>query len=409
MLDVDTWQEILDTIRKNRLRTFLTGFSVAWGIFMLIVLLGSGEGLSHGIEHQFRDDAINSIWIFSGQTSVPHRGLQPGRSVQFTNQDYDAIRSSVDGVEHITGRFYIRGTLTVSHGREHGTFDVRCVHPDHRFLEKTIITKGRFLHELDLREYRKTAVIGSAVEAALFKGAPPLGRMIEINGVAFQVVGVFHDEGAEQELEKIYLPITTAQRTFGGANRLAQIMLTTGDAPLEATERMSEEIRKGLATRHRFATEDERAVNVENNNEDFARFVGVMNGIRTFVWIVGVGTILAGVVGVSNVMMIAVRERTKEIGIRKALGATPWSIVRLVLQESVLITSVAGYIGLVAGIGVLELASTHLTTDFFRDPSVDLRIAVQATAVLVTAGVIAGLIPARRAAAVRPIEALRDE
>lgn len=409
MLDVDTWQEILDTIRKNRLRTFLTGFSVAWGIFMLIVLLGSGEGLSHGIEHQFRDDAINSIWIFSGQTSVPHRGLQPGRTVQFTNADYDAIRSSVDGVEHITGRFYIRGTLTVSYGREHGTFDVRCVHPGHRFLEKTIVTKGRFLDELDLREYRKTAVIGRAVEAALFRGAPPLGKRIEINGVAFQVVGVFDDAGAEQELEKIYLPITTAQRTFGGANRLAQIMLTTGDASLPATERMSEEIRKGLATRHRFASEDERAVNVENNNEDYARFLGVMKGIRTFVWIIGVGTILAGVVGVSNVMMIAVRERTKEIGIRKALGATPWSIVRLVLQESVLITSVAGYVGLVAGIGLLELASTHLATDFFRDPSVDLRIAVQATAVLVTAGLIAGLIPARRAAAVRPIEALRDE
>ncbi len=410
MLDLDTWQEILDTIRANKLRSFLTGFSVAWGIFMLIVLLGSGEGLSHGVEYQFRDDAINSIWVFPGQTSVPHKGLQPGRRVQFTNDDRDEIRTGVGGVEHITSRFYIGGTLRVRYRDETASFDVRSVHPDHLYLEKTIITEGRFLNELDIREFRKVAVIGVKVASALFKSEPPHGKTIEINGVAFKVVGVFHDEGGQNELEKIYLPISTAQRAFGGANRVGQIMLTTGEAPLAETEGMAKDIKRRLATRHTFAQEDPRAVFVNNNNEDFQRFKGLMAAIRLFVWIVGIGTILAGVVGVSNIMMITVRERTREIGVRKALGATPWSIVSLVLQESILITAVAGYLGLVAGIAVLEIASKLLpTSGYFLNPEVDLSVAAEATVLLVVAGLAAGFVPARRAAAVQPVLALRNE
>ena len=409
MFDLDKWQEILETIRKNRLRTFLTGFSVAWGIFMLIVLLGSGEGLGHGVENAFRDDAINSIWIFAGQTSRPYAGLQPGRRIQLSNGDYDEVKNRVEGVEHITSRFYISGNLTVTYGKEHGNFDVRCVHPDHRFLENTIVTEGRFLNELDLRERRKTAAIGEAVKQALFKGTPAIGRSIEINGIAFKVVGVFRDEGGQGEMEKIYLPISTAQRTFNGADRVAQMMLTTGELPLPATAGMAEDIKSRLAQRHDFSVDDERAVFVNNNNEEFARYKNVIAAIRAFVWVIGIGTILAGVVGVSNIMMITVRERTKEIGVRKALGATPGSIVGLILQESVLITSVAGYVGLVLGVATLEFVGPMLASDYFRNPEVDLRIAIYATLLLIVAGTLAGLIPARRAAAIRPIEALRDE
>ena len=410
MFDLDTWQEILDTIRANKLRSFLTGFSVAWGIFMLIVLLGSGEGLAHGIEYQFRDDAINSIWIFPGQTSVPYKGLASGRRVQFTNEDNDGIRSGVNGVEHITSRFYISGNLRVRYREQTTTFDVRCVHPGHLFLEKTIVTEGRFLDDLDLKELRKVAVIGVNVKKALFKDEPAIGKNIEVNGIAFKVVGIFRDEGGEGEQEKIYLPISTAQRAFGGANRVQQIMLTTGDAPLEQTEGMSKDIKQRLATRHTFSTEDPRAVFVNNNNQEFQRFVGLMRAIRSFIWVIGVGTILAGVVGVSNIMMITVRERTREIGVRKALGATPWSVVGLVLQESILITSVAGYIGLVLGIAVLELGAKAISgAEFFRNPEVDLAVAVQATLLLIVAGLAAGFVPARRAAAVRPVEALRNE
>jgi len=410
MFDLDTWQEILDTIRANKLRSFLTGFSVAWGIFMLIVLLGSGEGLSHGIEYQFRDDAINSIWVFPGQTSVPYKGLAPGRRVQFTNEDNDEIRTGVNGVEHITSRFYISGNLRVRYREQTTTFDVRCVHPGHLFLEKTIMTEGRFLDDLDLKELRKVAVIGVNVKKALFKDEPAIGKNIEVNGIAFKVVGIFRDEGGEGEQEKIYLPITTAQRAFGGANRVQQIMMTTGEAPLEQTEGMSKDIKHRLATRHTFSTDDPRAVFVNNNNQEFQRFVGLMRAIRSFIWVIGVGTILAGVVGVSNIMMITVRERTREIGVRKALGATPWSVIGLVLQESILITSVAGYIGLVLGIAVLELGAKAISgAEYFRNPEVDLAVAIQATLLLIVAGLAAGFVPARRAAAVRPVEALRNE
>jgi putative ABC transport system permease protein len=284
------------------------------------------------------------------------------------------------------------------------------VHPDHLYLEKTIVTDGRFLNDLDLKEYRKVTVIGVKVASAMFKKEPPLGKSIEINGVSFKVVGVFRDEGGEGEQEKIYLPISTAQRAFGGANRVNQIMLTTGEAPLEQTEGMSKDIKHRLATRHAFSNDDARAVFVINNNEQFQKFKSLMAAIRGFVWVVGIGTILAGVVGVSNIMLITVRERTREIGVRKALGATPWSIVFLVLQESILITSVAGYIGLVAGIGVLQVAGRALpTSGYFLNPEVDLTVAIEATVLLIVAGVVAGFVPARRAARIRPVLALRNE
>ena len=410
MLDLDTWQEILDTIRANKLRSLLTGFSVAWGIFMLIILLGSGQGLGNGVESQFRDDAVNSIWVYPGQTSMPYKGLQPGRRLQFTNEDHEGIRTGVNGVEHITSRFRISGNLRVRYRSETSTFDVRCVHPDHLHLEKTIVTEGRFLDGPDLKEFRKVAVIGVRVKDALFKKESAIGKHIEVNGIAFKVVGIFTDEGGENEQEKIYLPITTAQRAFGGYNRIAQIMLTTGSAPVEQTKEMGKEIKQRLAEKHVFSLDDTRAAFVNDNNENFARIMNVILGIRIFVWIVGIGTILAGVVGVSNIMMITVRERTREIGVRKALGATPWSIVALVLQESILITSVAGYIGLVLGIAVLEVASKLTPPDgFFINPEVSLPVAVQATLLLILAGTIAGFVPARRAAAVRPVEALRNE
>jgi len=410
MLDLDSWQEILDTIRKNKLRTLLTGFSVAWGILMLVILLGSGQGLSHGVEYGFRDDATNSIWIRSGQTSLPWKGLRPGRMVQFTNEDYDAIKGGVSGVEHITSRFFIRGNLTVAYQGQTSSFDVRSVHPDHQFLEKTIITEGRFLNPQDLAETRKVAVIGVRVRDQLFKGKPALGEYIEVKGVPFRVVGIFTDEGGEGEQEKIYLPITTSQRTFSGANRVAMIMLTVGDATVDQSKAIATDLRMRVAEKHGFDPDDARAVFISNAVVEFQRYVNLMGGIRMFVWVIGIGTLLAGVVGVSNIMMISVKERTKEIGIRKALGATPWSVMGLVLQESVLVTAVAGYFGLVAGVALLELMSKGMkASDFFRNPEVDFGVAVSATLLLILAGAVAGFFPARRAAAVRPVEALRDE
>lgn len=410
MFDVDTWQEILDTLRRNKLRTTLTGFSVAWGIFMLVVLLGSGTGMANGVVYQFRDDAINSIWVSAGQTSKPWKGMQPGRRVQMDNRDYDQVTGTVPGVEFSSARFTIFGNQQVAYGKETGNFIIRSVHPGHRVLEKTKVLEGRYIDQFDIDEYRKVAVIGILVKNLLFHDAPAMGRYIKINGVAFKVVGVFDDEGSDQEREMIYLPISTAQRTFNGQNKVMQILYTTGDADLAQSEKMAGETKQILATNHRFDPEDQRALFLNNNVENFQRFLALMNGIRGFIWIVGIGTLLAGVVGVSNIMLVAVKERTKEIGVRKAVGATPSSLVSLILQESILITAVAGYFGLVAGVAVLELLTRAVpNADFFRDPHVDLKVAAYATVLLVVAGAVAGFFPARRAAAVQPVEALRDE
>ncbi|MEM9594994.1 MAG: ABC transporter permease, partial [Acidobacteriota bacterium] len=344
MLDLDTWQEIFQTLRHHKLRTALTGFSVAWGILMLIVLLGSGQGLERGIEHQFRDDAVNSIWIESGKTSLAHRGLGPGREIQLTNADYDDLRTSLEGVEHITSRFRWRGSNTITYRGRTGNFPIRSVHPDHRYLENTTVVLGRFLNEIDIRDQRKVTVIGRVVADELFRERSPVGESLQINGIVFRVVGVFEDDGGDAEMEIIYLPISTAQRTFGGTDRIAQLMLTTGKLDLATTNAMTEEILDRFSKRHRVAPGDRRALSVENLNAQFQRILSLMDGVRFFVWIIGIGTLLSGVVGVSNIMMIAVQERTREIGVRKALGATPWNVVSIVVQEAVLLTAVSGYL-----------------------------------------------------------------
>jgi putative ABC transport system permease protein len=410
-MDFDTWQEILETLSRNKLRTVLTGFAVAWGIFMLIVLLGSGEGLAGGVQYQMRDDAMNSIWVSSGQTSKPWKGMQPGRQIRFDNDDYDEVTTKVAGVEYSSARFMIFGNQQVNYKDEWGSYSIRSVHPGHQVLEKTKVTSGRYLNEYDIREFRKVAVIGNLVADALFHDEPPIGKELKINGIAFKVIGVFEDEGSEQEREMIYLPISTAQRTFNGQRRVNQILYTTGDASVARATDMADQTKEILAQNHTFDPEDPRALFVNNAVENFQRFVSLMTGIRIFIWIVGIGTLLAGVVGVSNIMLVAVQERTREIGIRKAIGATPRSVVGLVMKESILITAVAGYLGLVLGIFVLEGVAQALPaeSEFFRNPHVDLRVAFAATLVLVVAGAFAGFFPARRAAMIQPVVALREE
>lgn len=409
-LNRDVWQEIFDTMSKNKLRTFLTGFSVMWGILMLIILLGSGKGLQNGIFYQFRDDAINSIWISPGMTRMPYKGMQPGRFIQFTNEDYDLIDNVIPGVEHITSRFFIRSPVTISYKKEYGSYTIRSVHPGHAQLEKTIITEGRFINNKDLTDFRKVTVLGHLVEKDLFGQKKAMGKYIKLNNIPFKVVGIFKDEGGEGEERQIYLPITTAQKIFNGSNRVGQVMFTTGEASYEQTDRMAEMATQLLSNRHTFDPNDKRAVFVRNNNEEYQKVINVFNGIELFIWFIGIGTLLAGVVGISNIMMIVVKERTREIGVRKALGATPGSIISLILQESVFVTGLFGYIGMVVGIAVLEIVSSLVPPgDMFMNPEVDLRIAVLATVLLVVSGTLAGLIPAIRAATIRPITALRDE
>jgi len=414
MFNLDQWQEIAATIRKNKMRTFLTAFSIAWGIFLLVVLLGAGSGFLNGVLYQWRDDAMNSFKITPGTTSMPYKGMKPGKKIQLTNEDFDKIASNVEGVEHITARYFLSGEYSIRYKLNHAKFTVRATHPGHLYYENTEITQGRFLNEKDLMERRKIAVIGANVVNILFKNDDPMGKWIEINQIPYKVVGIFDDAGRVFEISIIYIPISTAQMVYNGANKVHEILFTTGNASLKDTRLMFTQTKNILIEHHKFSPEDYRAINITNNNETMQKFLSMISGIKFFIWIIGVGTITAGIVGVSNIMMISINERTREIGIRKAIGATPGSIISLVLQESFVITLLAGYVGLVTGVVVVEIGSWafehfELQTEFFRNPEIDFKTVITATIFLVLAGVIAGFFPARLAAKIKPVEALREE
>jgi putative ABC transport system permease protein len=408
-MSFDTWREVIDVLRRNRLRSSLTALSVAWGIFMLVLLIAAGNGLQHGVEYDFRDDATNSISIRQGKTSLPHAGQAVGRPVNFDVADIEALRNEVPGVEHMTGRYYISGSLPVSHQNKSASFDIRGCHPDHQYLERTLMLAGRFINDLDVQYRRKVAVIGPAVKTALFDDADAIGEMINIRGVNYQVVGMFEDQGGQGELRRIYIPISTAQLVYHGGSRVHQIMYTTGAATLAESEAMADQTRHVLAERHHFDPNDRRAVQISNNLAQFRKLMDIFDWIRTFVWMVGTGTLFAGIVGVSNIMIISVQERTLEIGIRKAIGASPRSIVVMILSEALLLTSTAGYAGLTAGVVLVETIRRHLPeNDYLRDPTIDVGVALVATVLLIGAGALAGLLPALAAARVRPIVAMRE-
>lgn len=410
MFDIDKWQEIFSTIKKNKLRTFLTGFSVAWGIFMLVILLGSGSGLENGVRNQFKGSVTNGVWMSAGKTSLPHMGFKPGRKITLQNEDYNLVKNSVEGIEYISARRWMWGESIISYKNESGRFTISSNHPDYGIIKDITVVKGRFLNEMDLIESRKSVAISNIVEEQLFKDEDPIGKYIIINKIAFRVVGVFTDEGEEHEQRRVYIPIYTAQKVFKGDKVIDQISFTTGEADLEEAASMVDQIKRIMSKRHKFNMEDNRALSIWNKGEEFARVQSLFRGIRIFIWIVGIGTIIAGIVGVSNIMMIVVKERTKEIGVRKAIGATPKSVIGLIILEAILITSIAGYIGLVIGVGLLELVSANMPPiEFFVDPEVNLRVAISATLLLIFSGTLAGLYPAYKASRIKPIIALRDE
>jgi putative ABC transport system permease protein len=408
-VSLDLWREILDTMSRNRLRAVLTALSVSWGIFMLVILLGTGQGLRNGVEHDFRDDAVNSIWLRPGRTSIPYKGSVPGRNVRFKNGDIDAIVKTTPAVNHITGRFRLWGNYPVSYGSKHAEFEIMGVHADHQYLEKTQILAGRFLNETDVTERRKVACIGPQVRDTLFGSENYLGQFIDIKGVHYKVIGLYQDDGDESELRKIYLPISTAQLVYHGNDRVHQVMFTIGDADVKTSQEIADATSRLMAARHGYSPDDRRAINVQNNLERFQRISQIFDWIRAFVWVVGLGTVFAGIVGVSNIMLISVQERTLEIGIRKAVGATPFSIVSQILLEAVILTAVAGYLGLIAGVGLIELVKKYVPENqYIRNPEVDINVAIIATVLLTFAGAIAGLIPAMRAARVTPVVAMRE-
>ena len=414
MFSIDRWGEVFDTIRRNKLRTALTAISVAWGIFVMVVLLGLGRGFDKGLRFKFRREASNGVWISAAKTSVPYAGYDIGRKFQFDNRDYDEAKT-VPGIEKISGQYYIRGgpfgggEMMTRRGTKANVFNIKAVHVDALRLGASEIVEGRFLDSLDISAKRKSAVIGEPVRDFLFGTEDPIGQWIVVVGVPFQVVGVFSDPGGQQQERQIYIPVSTAQIAFHGVDHLGQLMFTVGDKSAADAKAIINKVTAQLAERHQFSPTDPQAVHVHSNIEGYERFSQLFLMISTFVVVIGLGTLAAGVVGVSNIMMIAVKERTKEIGVRKALGATPFSIVTMITQEAVFLTGVAGLLGLAAGVGLLGLLPSVLDTDFIRDPSIDLRIGIAATLGLMFAGALAGYFPARAAARVNPIHALRDQ
>ena len=416
MFDIDKWQEILHTIDKNRLRSFITAFCVAFGIFILIILMGFGRGFQNGVHHQFDDDAANSIFINGGTTTMAHKGIQPGKRINFTNDDYDMIREKVEGVEFLTGRYYVTGEFTVRYEDNYSSFSIRSVHPDHLHLEKSIMMEGRYINDKDLIEKRKVAIVGTKVVKALFGSTKPIGKYITINGIKYKVVGIYDDLGQEDETKIIYIPISTAQIAYGGGNRIHRLMLTVGDASLEESLAIQDEIHTMLANKHIFSKEDKRAVWIFNLWEEYVRWMKIFDGIRFVLAFMGIFTLIAGVVGVSNIMLIVVKERTREIGVRKAIGATPGSVIGLFLMEALFITVISGYAGMILGMMFIEtgllssmMEAFNFPMDFFIEPGVNFRNAVAATLILVLSGTLAGYFPARKASRIKPVEALKDE
>jgi putative ABC transport system permease protein len=417
MFDRDNWQEIWSTISKNKLRTTLTALGVAWGIFMLVVMLGCGNGLQHGVLSDFNGTATNSFFVWTQRTSKPYKGMKPGRGFNFTNEDVAALRKQIPELDVIAPQNQLGdygGANNVMRGIKTGAFSVMADYPAISKIQAIRIKKGRFLNDNDLRESRKVAVIGKRPEEVLFgKSENILGEYIQINGVYFQVIGITEPTGAgdqsREQSEAIYVPFTTFQHTFNYGDKVGWFAITSKN---NVSASLAEE--KALALlkeRHNVAPDDLIAIGHWNMEKQFKKLSGLFDGISMLVWFVGIGTLLAGVIGVSNIMLIVVRERTKEIGIKRAIGATPYAIVLQLMLESIFLTSFAGYFGLVAGIGTLEGVSSLMGagTGMFRNPSVDLSVALKALTVLIFSGALAGLIPASRAISISPVDALRSE
>ena len=416
MFDLDKWQEIYYSLKKHKVRTALTAFGVFWGIFMLVVLMGAGNGLRNGVMQDF-DIAKNAVFVWSNQTSLPYLGMQPGRNIHFKNRDINAIRYGVKEIEVITPRNHLNGDFRVIRGDKSVSFQVYGDYPEYVKVKPMVITAGRFINQPDINDRRKIAVIGAQVRQRLYEShEDPIGTYIIIKGIHFKVVGTFDSplrtDDAIEDVQTIYIPNTTMQQAFNQGENVGWFaFIPKADVPAAIIE---EKVKLLLRQKHKIHPEDRSALGSFNVEKEYQEVQGLFSGIRAVSWLVSIMTIIAGVVGVGNIMLIIVKERTKEFGVRKSVGAPPWSIVSMIMLESLVLTGLAGYLGLLAGVSFVELINYALIefdaqSEFFANPEIDINVSLIALLVLVMAGTFAGVIPARKAAQTNPVIALRDE
>ena len=409
MFSRDTWQEIFVSIRKNKLRTFLAGFTVALGILIFVSLVGLTNGLKNTFNEFFNDDATNTFFVFPGRTTIPYKGYKSNRRIEFDNSDIADIEKNFPlFIDYVTPR--ITRSALVKYKEESNNYTTRAVAPGRQFAEKTIIMKGRYLNEEDIENKTKYAVIGRLVEKDLFGQKNALGNYIDIGGSVFKVIGVFQDDGGDNEERNIYIPYTTRQLIEKNNDKIDQIILgfkpEIGYAGAMAFEKSLD---KFLREKKYISPQDQNGIFIRNvadqlkQNQQFANVLGIIASVFAL------GTLVAGIIGISNIMVFVVKERTKEIGIRKAMGATPASVIGSILLESIFITTIFGYLGMLIGLAILQSLGTSLEDYFIKNPYINTGLAIIATIFLILFGALAGYIPARRAARIKPIVALRDE
>lgn len=418
MFDVDLYKEVIQAITKNKWRSTVTAFGVFWGIFMLVALAGVGNGLENGIKKQFEGFATNAAFMWTENTTVPYKGFKKGRYWELDNDDMVALRTNVPEIEYLVPRLQAwrqNATNNTVYKDQYGTFQIQGDYPYLIKVEPIKMTKGRFLNEIDLQQNRKVCVIGSRVEEVLFKnGENPIGKYIRVSGIYFQVIGVTSPEGNIQigydKKESVHIPFTTVQSAFNYGDIVHFFSFTAKSA--FSVGDVENRIIEILKKRHDIATEDAGAVGHINIERQFKIMSYLFIGIRVLIYLVGLGTLLAGIIGISNIMLVIVKERTQEIGIKRALGATPFNIIRQIVLESIILTVSAGYVGLILGIILNELLGLGLTgtaAEVFLNPGIDLAMGIKSIFILVVAGALAGLLPAQRAVKVKPIDAIREE
>ena len=419
---MNTLEEILSALKHNKLRTAMTGLSVSWGIFILIVLLGAGNGLQNGVTSNFGSRATNTVQMWPGRTTLPYKGLKSNRNLQFTNKELQTVNDDVPESNGTTGIIDINSTIT--YGQEYGSYSIKGVHPIFQEINALEFApqKGRFINNLDVDNKNKVIVLDKKIEETLFKNESAVGRYVQLGSISFKVVGV-NTKKEGWDGSQAYIPFSTAQSIFKPDKKFNSIAFTTkGLETKESNEQFNKELKAQMAQSMFFNPDDEQALWIRNSQEDYLQTMRIFGGINLFVTIIGVFTLIAGIVGVSNIMLVSVKERTREIGIRKAIGAPPASILRSIVIESILITAVFGYIGMILGIGLTELISYIMEQSaagktsaggqemsIFKDPTVQLGYVVFSTIVLIISGAIAGYMPARRATRIKPIEAMREE